>query len=298
MSRFQEMETFVCVVNVGNFSKAADQLCVARSAISSRISSLEERLGVQLLTRTTRKIRLTDDGYQFYRSSQNVLDLLNKAEQETINRHGNICGSIKIAAPQTFGINFLSPMLNEFVIQHPEISMDLHLDDKTLDIIEGKIDLAIRIGKLADSTLMSRRLSLSPRVLCASPAYLDKFGTPETPEELSQHTGIHYTYASKAAYWKFQNKDGEWLSVNVPYRFRANNGDALLQAAIAGIGVLISPRFICGDAINNNLLVEVMKDYKLEDDIVYALYSQQTHLPMRIRVLIDFLVQKFEFFEC
>jgi len=288
------MTTFVCVVENRSFSKAAEKLCVVRSAISSRISSLEKRLGVQLLTRTTRKISLTEDGHRFYENCLNILDSLNRAEQQTIKQHGNLSGNIRIATPLTFGIDYLSPVLNEFLNLHPNISLDLDLNDRIVNIMEEKVDLAIRIGILDDSTLVARRLSSSPRVILASPAYLEKHGIPNKPEELSQHMGIEYSYASKTKYWRFQDKGKNWLSVNISSRFKANNGDVLLHAAIDGLGVLISPTFICSDAINKKLLIPILTNYKLAHDIIYVLYPQQNYLPIRIRALIDFLIKKFE----
>jgi len=294
MDKFQEMTVFVSVVKNGSFSKAAEELCVVRSAVSSRIVTLEERLGVQLLIRTTRKINLTDDGHRFYENCLNILHLLRESEQETINQHGNLTGTIRMATPLTFGINYLSPILNEFLHFHPEISLNLDFNDRMVNIVEENFDLAIRIGKLADSTLVARSLSLSPRIISASPSYIEKYGTPNTLEELSQHTGIHYSYASKTQYWQFQNKKKQWSSVNISSRFQANNGDALLQAGIDGLGILNLPTFICSDAINKKLLVPLLTDYKLEHGTIYVIYPQQNYLPKRIRVLIDFLIEKFK----
>ncbi|MCF6323813.1 MAG: LysR family transcriptional regulator [Gammaproteobacteria bacterium] len=294
MNRFQEMTAFVSVVKNESFSKAADELFVVRSAISSRVNSLEDRLGVQLLIRTTRKINLTEDGERFYESCINILNMLNEAEQETINQHGNLTGTIRISAPLTFGINYLSPILNEFLNLHSGISLNFDLNDRTVNILEEKIDLVIRIGKLSDSTLMSRSLSSSPRVIAASPAYLELNGEPDSPDDLSRHMGINYSYASKTQHWQFQSKDGKWISVTVPSRFQANNGDVLLQAAINGLGILNLPSFMCADAINKKLLIPILTDYKLEHDTIYVLYPQQSHLPKRIRMLIDFLIKKFK----
>ncbi len=294
MNRFQEMTAFVSVVKNESFSKAADELCIVRSAVSSRVNSLEERLKVQLLIRTTRKINLTEDGLRFYENCLNILKMLNEAEQETVNQHGNLMGTIRITAPLTFGVNYLSPILNEFLDLHPNISLNFDLNDRAVNILEEKIDLAIRIGKLADSTLMSRNLSPSPRVISASPAYIDKNGEPNTPNELSRHIGINYSYASKSQHWQFMGKNNEWSTVSIPSRFQANNGDVLLQAAINGLGILNLPTFMCADAINKKLLVPILTSYKLEHDTIYVLYPQQNHLPRRIRVLIDFLIKKFK----
>jgi len=294
MNRFQEMTAFVSVVKNESFSKAADELFVVRSAVSSRVNSLEERLGVQLLIRTTRKINLTEDGERFYENCINILNMLNEAEQETINQHRNLTGTIRISAPLTFGVNYLSPILNEFLNVHPNISLNFDLNDRTVNILEENIDLVVRIGKLPDSTLMSRSLSPSPRVVSASPAYIDKNGEPNSPGELSQHMGINYSYASKSQYWQFQSQDKKWSSVIIPSRFQTNNSDVLLQAAINGLGILNLPTFMCADAINKKLLIPILTDYKLEQDTIYVLYPQQNHLPRRIRMLIDFLIEKFK----
>jgi len=288
------MTAFVSVVKNGSFSKAAEELSVVKSAVSNRIIALEERLGVQLLIRTTRQINLTDNGHRFYENCLNILHILHESEQETMNQQDNLTGTIRMATPLTFGINYLSPILNEFLHLHPEISLNLDFNDRRINIVEKNFDLAIRIGKLADSTLIARSLSLSPRVITASPSYIEKYGTPNTLEELSQHIGIHYSYASKTQYWQFQNKEKQWSSVNISSRFQANNGDALLKAAIDGLGVLNLPTFICSDAIKKKLLIPILTNYKLEHDTIYVIYPQQTYLPKRIRVLIDFLIQKFK----
>ncbi len=293
MDRFEEMQTYVRVVEAGSLSAAADRLDIAKSAVSRRLAELESRLGVQLINRTTRRLNLTDSGRQYYQQCVRLLAELDEAEQLVSSDHASLSGTLRIAAPLSFGILHLSPVLDDFLQLHPELNLDLDLDDRRVNLMDEAVDLGIRIGKLEDSSLIARRLAPANRTLCASPAYLLQHGEPEHPEQLKHHLGLSYSNVPEGQLWQFLDKQGKLISTRVPYRMRANNGDVLLKAAIDGLGILSSVNFISYQAIEQGLLVPIMKNYTLPQANVYAIYPAQRHLPQKVRTLIDFLIQRF-----
>lgn len=293
MDRFEQLQTFVRVVDSGSLSAAAERLGVAKSAVSRRLTELEARLGVQLLNRTTRRINLTDSGRQYYQRCLRILADLEDSEQQISSVHTELRGTIRIAAPLSFGILHLSPVLNDFLKDHAELNLDLDLDDRLVNLMDEGVDLAIRIGRLDDSSLVARRLAPARLVLCASPDYLASHGEPSHPGELARHQGLSYSNISENQQWHFNQPDGAPFSVQVPHRMRANNGDVLLQAAIDGLGVLATTSFIAYQAIRQGLLKPILRDYQLDAVGVYAIYPAQRHLPRRVRVLIDYLVSRF-----
>lgn len=293
MDRFEEMQTFVRVVDSGSLSAAADRLDIAKSAVSRRLAELESRLGVQLLNRTTRRINLTDSGRQYYQQCIRLLAELEEAEQLVSSDHASLSGTIRIAAPLSFGILHLSPVLNDFLQHHPELSLDLDLDDRRVNLMDEAFDLGIRIGKLEDSSLIARRLAPANRTLCASPAYLKRHGEPCKPEELKHHLGLSYSNMPEGQLWQFMDRGGKLISVRIPFRMRANNGDVLQKAAIDGLGILGTVNFMSYQAIEQGLLIPIMKDYVMPPANVYAIYPAQRHLPHKVRTLIDYLAQRF-----
>lgn len=293
MDRYAEMQTFVRVAETGSLTATAERMNIAKSAVSRRLADLELRLGVQLLHRTTRRISLTDSGRRYYQQAQRLLAELEEVEQSVASEQANLRGLLRIAAPLTFGIKHLSPLLDQFMLQHPDVHLELNLDDRTVNLLEEGLDLAIRIGMLADSSLMARRLTTVRHIICASPAYLAEHGEPMQPDDLKHHTALNYSNMPESQLWQFHLPDDKTLSVRPPVRLRANNGDVLLQAAIDGLGVLVSPDFICHHAINQGLLRPVMSNYPQADMHVYVIYPAQRHLPQRVRALIDFLVMQF-----
>jgi DNA-binding transcriptional LysR family regulator len=290
MDRFEEIQTFIGIVKAGSFSRAAERLNIAKSAVSRRLSDLETRLGVQLMTRTTRRINLTESGREYYQRCLIILDDLEETEQTLSSGDVALNGTIRIAAPLSFGILHLSSIINQFLSLHPQIRIEMELNDRTVNFMEEQVDLAIRIGDLDDSSLIGRKLGTSHLMICAAPAYLEKFGEPTEPYELEQHSGFSYSYARSAS-WNFNNIK---TSIRMNYRLRANNGDVLLNAAIDGLGILLTPKFISSAAIQQGLLKPILTNYELSSAGIYAVYQQQRHLPQRIRILIDYLVEQFK----
>ena len=293
MDRFEELNTFIRIVDSGSLSAAADRLNLAKSAVSRRLSDLESRLGVQLLHRTTRRINLTKAGQRFYQRCIHILADLEDSEQEASTEQSLLSGTIRIAAPLSFGIQHLSPLLDQFLIQHSELNLDLKLADRVINLMEEGVDLGIRIGQLKDSSFQARKLSSCQQLICASPAYLQQYGTPQTMEDLIHHQGLVYSNIPEAQLWSYKHPDGRNDSIRVPSRLRADNGDVLLQAAIDGLGILPAVSFIAYRAIEQGLLVPILQDYSREELGIYAIYPAQRHLPLRVRTLIDFLVAAF-----
>lgn len=293
MNKFEEMQTFVGVVETGSLSAAADRMNIAKSAVSRRLAGLETRLGVQLLNRTTRRLSLTDSGRAYYQRCLRILADLEEAEQAVTAAHGELRGTVRLAAPLSFGILHLAPALDGFLAEHPELSLDLDLNDRAVNLLEEGVDLAVRIGRLADSSLVARRLAPVRLRVCASPDYLEAYGEPSHPEDLTAHQGLSYSHLPEGQQWQFRQKDGTWLTVRVPTRLRANNGDVLMQAAIDGLGVAVLPTFLCYRAIEAGQLRPILDDHPMHEAAAYALYPSQRHLPRRVRVLVDHLVARF-----
>lgn len=293
MDRFEEIQTFIKVVKAGSLSGAAERLDIAKSAVSRRLSDLEARLGVQLLTRTTRRLNLTESGRQYYQRCQTILADLAETEQAITSGDIALSGTVRMASPLSFGISHLSPVLDEFLQLHPELKLDLDLNDRTLNFMEEDVDLAIRIGRLSDSSLVARKLADTQLIVCASPGYLTQYGEPTHPHELDRHQALSYSYA-ESPHWHFINQDKTETAVRMNYRMRANNGDVLLKAAIDGLGIIMTPSFIGAEAIKQGQLIPILTDYTLAAGAIYAIYPKQRYLPQRIRILIDYLVERFE----
>lgn len=293
MHRFEELEAFTAVVETGSFTAAADRLGTAKSAVSRRLSALEERLGVQLMRRTTRRLNLTDTGRAFYERSARILADLDEAESSVLQEHGELSGNLRIALPLTFGVRHMGELIAEFQQRHPRIRFDLDLNDRRVDLIEEGMDVALRIGHLRDSSLIARKLFDARTVVCASPSYLDEHGTPETPDELADHDCLVYGNLAEPGRWAFTDKDGKRRHVDVRIAMTASNGDFTNVLAAQGLGVIIQPTFIAGERICSGDLVPVLTDYEWPVTPAWAVYPPTRHLSFRVRAFIDFLVDKF-----
>jgi len=293
MGQLEDMSAFVRIVEAGSISRAALQLGVAKSAVSRRLVELEERLGVHLIQRTTRKSSLTEVGRSYYQRALQVLADVNELNAATSNTKVQLAGDLKIAVPLTFGIQHLSPAINAFAKAHPGLVIHIDFSDRQVDLVEEGFDLAIRIAELQDSTLIARRLAPIQFILCASPAYLKEHDTPERPQDLRQHHVLQYALMSGSS-WKFISPDGKPVTTGVKVKMIANNGEFLRDAALSGQGIARLPTFIVWQEINKGKLVRVMSKYTIQPHNAYAIYPQTRHLSHRVRSLIDFLVKKFE----
>jgi DNA-binding transcriptional LysR family regulator len=294
MDRFESMDNFIRVVEAGSITGAADRLGVAKSAVSRRLKELEGHLGVELFHRTTRRMNLTETGRAFYHQSVRILDDVLEAELSTSKAHGTLKGSLKVALPSSFGLLHMGPAIQEFLKEHPQIEFDLDFNDREVDLIQEGFDLAIRIAKLPDSSLIARRLAPIRTVLCASPEYLERMGTPQTPDELINHQCLVYSLIHDFEHWHLTDNKDELFKVKIRPNMKATSGEFLGGAAVEGQGIVFTPTFIVYKEIERGALVPILKDYKLAKIDAYAIYPQTRHLSKRVRAFVDFLVKRFE----
>lgn len=285
----EELEVFVAVVEAGGFSAAAKRLETTPAAVSRRIKGLEQRLGVRLLQRTTRKIRLTEAGELYFREVRAMLADLRAVEQRLDEVTGQATGDLRIAAPMSFGQRRLAPLLPRFALAHPKLSISLILEDRETDIVGEGFDLALRIAYPSDSSFVSRPITTIPRYLVASPDYVARRGKPDSPEDLLQHDCLHYSVISEREEWSFGGKDRE-ESILVKGSFCANNGDVLAEAAIQGLGITLLPDFILEEALAEGRLVRVLEDWERAPLTLSVLYPSRKHVPAKTRLLIEYLV--------
>lgn len=294
MDRFENMAIFNRVVEAGSISAAAESAGIAKSAVSRRLKELEAHLGVQLFQRTTRRINLTDTGRAFYQRSTRILEDVIEAEHATSQRHGTLKGRLKVALPSTFGYLHLGPAVSAFLTEHPGIEFELDFNERSVDLMQEGFDLAIRIAQLPDSSLIARRLAPVRHVMCASQAYLDEHGTPQSLEDLANHRCLVYSLSSEPDHWVFQTDNRETSKIKVTAYLKASSGEYLTQAAIDGLGIIQLPSFIVHRDIEQGRLVPVLSNHTRTDLHVYAIYPQTRHLSQRVRAFIDFLVKRFE----
>lgn len=292
MDRFQQMQAFAAVVDAGSFVKAADALGSSKAAVSRYVSELESRLGVQLLQRTTRKLSMTEPGAIFYARCKELLSGVEESEAEITAHAGEAVGQLKLNVPVSFGLLHLAPLWGEFMARHPKVSLDVTLTDRIVDLVEEGYDLAVRIAQLSSSSLVSRRLASTRMILCASPEYLRAHGTPAHPLELASHAVIAYALLSTGENWEFEGPQGP-ITVKVSPRMRSNSGETCCAAALQHQGLVLQPSFLVGPYVRSGALVEVMPNYRSFELGVYAVFPTRRHVPPKVRVLIDFLVEAF-----
>lgn len=294
MDRFENMNAFVRVVEAGSISAAADRMDVAKSVVSRRLKELEEHLGVELFHRTTRQMNLTDSGRAFYQQSVRILADILEAEHATSQFHGALKGNLKVAVPLSFGLMHLGPAITAFLQTHPDIEFDLDFNDRQVDLLAEGFDLAIRIASLPDSSLIARRLAPIQAVMCASPAYLERMGTPQTPEQLVKHRCLVYNLISNSDNWNVHDTAGQSIKTRIIPYLKASNGEFLRDAAVGGLGIVLLPAFIVYREIERGALVPILTGYHYTQLAAYAIYPQTRHLSQRVRAFVDFLSQRFE----
>lgn len=293
MDRFQEMTVFAAVVDAGSFIGAAQSLPMSKAVVSRLVAELENRLGVRLLNRTTRTLSLTQEGQAFYLRCKSVLADVEEAEAEVMARRGLARGVLKLNVPVTFGVMHLAPLWGEFMSQNPEVILDVTLSDRVVDLVDEGYDLAVRIGRLSSSTLVSRQIASTRMVLCASPDYLKRRGTPQHPSELASHDLIAYSLMSTGDHWELTGQEGT-LSVKVKSRMKTNSGDTCVQVAIDGQGVIFQPSFIVDQQIKAGKLLALLPEYTAIEYGIYAVYASRQNVSPKVRVLIDYLLKVFK----
>jgi DNA-binding transcriptional LysR family regulator len=287
MANWEGVTEFVAVAETNSFTSAASKLKTSVAQISRRVSALEQRLAVKLLHRTTRKVSLTEAGQLYYQQCKHLLEGLELAELAVTQMQAEPRGVLRVTAPVTYGEMNLAPLLNQFLEKHPQVTLDLILTNQRLDLIEQGVDLAIRLGRLQDSSLIVRRLSSRQMHVCASPKYLERFGEPHTLSEL----GRHQCLVGSVDYWHFKEQNRE-KSLRVAGRIKCNSGFALVDAAKRGLGLVQLPDYYVQEALDSGELIEVLSDYRDDREGIWALYPPSHNLSPKVRLLIDFLAKE------
>lgn len=286
------MAIFARVVDAGGFSAAARELGLSKSAVSKQVSALEDKLGARLLHRTTRRMSLTEAGAALLERGRRVLAEAEEAEALVGALQAEPRGTLRVNAPMTFGTMHLGPAISDFLALHGAVTVDLGLDDRFIDLVDEGWDVAIRIGRLADSSLVARKLAAARRVIVASPGYLAARGAPQRLDDLLRHDCLCYSYMTAGEEWRFDGPDGE-ESVRVVGRLHANNGEILRAAVCAGAGIATLPTFICGPDIASGRLVRVLPQYEVRGSGIYAVWPPGRHLTAKVRAFVDFLAERF-----
>ncbi|MFL6820321.1 MAG: LysR family transcriptional regulator [Bradyrhizobium sp.] len=290
---FEGLAIFAKVAELRSFASAAGELALSKATVSKAVTRLEQRLGARLFNRTSRRLALTDAGQKLSERAARLLADGEAAENEALAQSVAPRGSVRLAVPMTFGIKAVAPILPEFLQQYPDVTIDLHLSDAMVDLIGEGIDAALRIASLPDSSLMARRLCAMPRYTVATPGYLKRHGRPTHPMHLGQHKCLGYAYLSTPGVWHYTNSAGEQASVRPNGPLRVNNGEALMPALLAGLGIADLPEFIVGDAIASGRVEVILKGWKQAEGAVHLVTPSRGPRPARVEVLSDFLAKHF-----
>ncbi|MFT6397094.1 MAG: DNA-binding transcriptional LysR family regulator [Bradymonadia bacterium] len=289
-----EYRAFVRVVEDGSFTAAARSLGVSKSFVSKQISRLEDRLGVRLLNRTTRQVTPTDAGNQFHKRALAFLGEIEEAEAEAQQASASPRGTLRVSLPMSFGLRYLSPLLAEFLEANQEVRIDADYSDRKVDVVAEAFDVAVRIGALADSSLVGKKLAPMSLHVLASPEYWETHPRPQNPAELAEHEVLLYRYisANHTQSWDFKVKGGQSTSVRVSGRLLANAGEALRDAAISGLGVARLPDFLVCDAIEGGVLEPVLEEWRNETGAIWAIFPHNRHVSTTVRLFVDFLADR------
>ncbi|WP_394823681.1 LysR family transcriptional regulator [Pendulispora albinea] len=290
---YPSLALFARVVHLRSFSAAAREAGIAKSAVSRRIAQLEELLGVRLLQRSTRAIAVTEEGLRVYEQCAALVAAAAAAEEVAGGAKGDVRGTLRVNAPVTFAQMYLARTLAEFLAKHPGLEVHLSTEDRIVDMVEGGFDIVIRIGRLANSTLVARKLASDRLVVCASPAYLRAHGEPSTPQDLASHECLHYGLVARADEWRFRGPQGP-LAIPTRGRFVATNGTVLREAALAGAGLVVLPLFMVAREVAAGELRLVLEGTRRAAIGIYAVTVHRTHAPPKVRAFLDFAAKYFE----
>jgi len=293
MDTLEAMRVFATVVERSGFSAAADALDMSTPSVTRHVAWLEQRLGTRLLNRTTRHVSLTSAGATYHERCLKLLAEFEATEAALTAQTLEPSGTLRVNAPVSFGIARLGDLVTRFSRLHPQVVVDVDLSDRLVDLVEEGYDVAIRITREPAPSLIARPLAEAQIMLCAAPAYLRQAGTPQRLSDLASHQVLGYRYWTGGDEWRLHGPDGE-ESVRVRESMRANNGDLLREAAIAGMGITLQPDFIVGEAVADGRLVRLLPQYQVPAVRIYAVYASRSHLAPKVRSFIDFLVETFE----
>jgi DNA-binding transcriptional LysR family regulator len=284
--RWDGISEFVFVAENESFTLASKKMDISTAQVSRQISALEKRLNIKLFYRTTRKVSLTEEGRIFYQHCRGVLDGLDAAERAVTNFQSKPQGKIKLTAPVTYGEQQVLPLINDFMKQYSDIEVSVFLSNQNISLVEGGYDLAIRVGKLSDSSMMAKKLGNRTNFICASPDYLDKQGIPYSLSELNQHSCLLGTLD----YWHFKEA-GKEKNIRVKGRIRYNSGYGLVDAALKGLGIVQLPDYYVQEYIASGELMTVLDQYREPEEGVWAVYPQNRYLSPKIRLFVDYLAE-------
>ena len=291
MQNLSDIAVFIDVVQAGSFTAAAERLEISKAVVSKYVSRLEQRLGARLFHRTTRRLTLTEAGDALYRRGASALAELEEAERDVAQLAGAPRGRLRVSAPTYFGTVTLAPLVKSFVERYPEITLDLDLDDRLVDLVKDRFDIAIRISSTIDSSLVARKLSTSALVAVASPAYLRRRGHPKVPADVREHACLGYSRARMPNEWRFRGRKGPWIAVTIDAALYCNNDFVLKQAAMDGLGIGLFPRFFVARELDERQLAQVLPSYDMPALSISAVYASRRHLPPKVRAFVDFLAE-------
>lgn len=293
MDRLTEMEAFATVVDQGGFTDAARKMGISKSGVSKHVSALEARLGARLLNRTTRRVSPTDIGLAYYDRARRVLNDAGEADSLVASMQSAPAGILRLAVPTDFGATHLSPILGEFLNRYPDVSVNMVLKNRYVELISEGFDLAIRMGDMDDSSLRARKICEATQRLIAAPSYLAQHGRPERIDDLNDHRLLYYSNNAASSVWKITAPSGEVRQVRSSSWFSINDGQSLLNAAVTGLGIAYLPSFLYAQAMKSGLVEDVMPELPRDVQSLYAVYPSGRYTQPKVRALIDFLVEKF-----
>ncbi len=293
MDRLTEMEAFATVVDQGGFTDAARKMGISKSAVSKHVSSLETRLGARLLNRTTRRVSPTEIGLAYYDRARRVLNDAGEADALVSSMQSAPSGLLRVSVATDFGVNHLSPILGSFLNTYPDITVNMVLNNRYVELISEGFDLAVRIGEMEDSTLIARKIAETHRMMIASPKYFEEYGRPERIDDLNNHKLLHYSNQASGSVWKITAPSGEKRQIRSAGWLTVNDGQSLLNSAINGLGIAYLPSFLYADALRDGRLVPAIEDLPAETQGIYAVYPPGRYTQPKVRTFIDFLVESF-----
>ncbi|PWT70784.1 MAG: LysR family transcriptional regulator [Proteobacteria bacterium] len=292
MDRLEAMQMFVRIVETGSFSAVARELGTTQPTISKQLTALEQRVKTKLLNRSTRSLSLTDSGASFYERCKQIIEEVQEAEGALGRLQATLTGTLHLNSSIALGQLFLTPLMLKFQNLYPDLTVELSLNDRIIDLVEEGVDLAVRLGRLADSSLVARRLGSTRRLLCATAGYLEEHGEPRRPEDLSEHNCLLYLYLSSGNEWIFKGADGE-IHVRVQGNFKANNAYAIREAVLAGVGIALLPDWMVHDQVDRGEVKPLLPEFATQPLEINAVYPSSRHLSAKVRTLIDFLQTEF-----
>lgn len=293
MDKLRSMEILVAVVDLGSFTAAAETFRISPVMVGKHIRQLEERLGTRLLARTTRRQSLTEIGRQYVEQCRQILAQIAAAETGAEAMRATPRGKLKITAPVSFGSECIAPLMADYLAAYPDVSLELNLNDRMADLVEEGFDAAIRIGALEDSGMVARPLRPYAMVICASPAYLARHGTPRTPDDLARHECVDFLQWSRHMRWRLSGREARHDGVTPESRFRSNNGQALRMAALHGFGIVMQAEILLAGDIAAGRLVPLLADYVPAPRLMHLLYPRDRQPTPKLTTFIDFLLERY-----